>query len=553
MKKIKVLACGEASFLKSGYAIYMKNILQFLSKKEDLEVAEFSAYAYDDDPRHKGDWKLFGNLPSSEEEKQLYDSSEVNEFGVFKFEHVCVNFQPDIVIDIRDHWHFVHEETTPYKKFYNWIIMPAVDAEPQNPDWIATFMNADGVLTYTEWNGGVLTEQSGGKIKWFGAAPSAASPEFRPLNSQEKAGLKKEFGIQHCKKIVGTVMRNQGRKLFPDLFFSFSEYIKRNKDKDTYLWCHTSYPDSDGWDIPYYLQKYDIGGRVLFTYQCAECEYAVPRLFLDAKTQCERCQTENMGLVNPTIAVDSNSMNMIYNCFDVYVQYANSEGFGMPQIEAAQAGVPIMSVDYSAMSDIVRRVNGTPIKTVGFVHEISTNCKRAVPDNEDFITKLGSLLKKPSILLAKEGIDSRNKSLTYFNWQQTAEKWYTTIKTVSNNNTPIPWNAPVIKVQPKKIVPQNLNNPQYAEWLIRNVLCEPEKIGTYFHAKLIRDLNYGFVKYSRGGGYFNEFLSVFSKAKYENFSREDAYNLCNHLAERRNNLEDIREQINKDKSGVSVS
>lgn len=543
MKKIKVLACGEASFLKSGYAVYMKNILQFLSQKEDLEVAEFSAYAHDDDPRHEGTWKLYGNLPSNQEEKELYDSSEVNEFGAFKFEHVCINFQPDIVLDIRDHWHFIHEETSPYRKYYRWIIMPAVDAEPQNPDWIATFLTADGVLTYTEWNGNLLEAQSGGKIKWYGAAPSAASQHFRPLNTQEKIALKKEFGISHCKKIVGTVMRNQGRKLFPDLFFSFSQYIQRNNDKDTYLWCHTSYPDSDGWDIPFYLQEYNIADRVLFTYHCTECGHAIPRLFSDAQTRCEKCTNNSCGMVNPSVAIDSNSMNMVYNCFDVYVQYSNSEGFGMPQVEASYCGIPIMSVDYSAMSDIVRRVNGTPIKILGYTHEIGTNCKRAVPDNEDFITKLTDFLKKPSILTNKYGIEARNKAIQYFDWKKTSEVWYSTIIDVFKNTKVANWNAPIQFVQSSKNIPQNLSNSQFAEWLIKFVLCEPEKLNSYFHSKLIRDLNYGYVKYSRGGSYFNEFLTVFNKAKYEKFTREDAYNLCANLAERRNRLEDIRGKV----------
>ena len=41
------------------------------------------------------------------------------------------------------------------------------------------------------------------------------------------------------------------------------------------------------------------------------------------------------------------------NTFDLYVQYANSEGFGLPQVEAAGCGIPVASVDYSAMSSVV--------------------------------------------------------------------------------------------------------------------------------------------------------------------------------------------------------
>ena len=145
MRKIKVLACGEASFLSSGYSTYMRNLLIELSKYDDIEIAEFGTYGHINDSRHNNKWKFFGNLPASKEEEAKYESNIIYEYGAFRFEETLLKFKPDVVFDIRDHWHFVHENNSPFRKHFNWIIMPAVDAEPQNPDWIHTFLQADGV------------------------------------------------------------------------------------------------------------------------------------------------------------------------------------------------------------------------------------------------------------------------------------------------------------------------------------------------------------------------------------------------------------------------
>ena len=313
--KTKVLACGEGSFLSSGYGTYMKNLLTELVKYEDLDIAEFACYGKKNDRRHDSPWKLFHNMPESEAEESAYGSNVINEYGNFKFNETLLKFKPDVVFDIRDHWHFIHEQNSPFRKHFNWLILPAVDAEPQNPDWINTFINAEGVLTYTNWNSEVLRKESNGRVNLLGAAPAAVDPAFFPLNNRQD--IKRESGLSKYENIIGTVMRNQGRKLFPDLFESFSLFLNETKRNDVWLWCHTSYPDGNGWDFPYYLQKYDIGHRVLFTYQCLNCGKIEPKVFSDALSCCNSCGSDKCGMTNTSIGVTSENLSYIYNMFDI--------------------------------------------------------------------------------------------------------------------------------------------------------------------------------------------------------------------------------------------
>ena len=136
-------------------------------------------------------------------------------------------------------------ERSPYRNFFNWCLMPTVDAAPQARQWIATYQSADACFTYSDWAGKVLQQQSGGKINYLGSAPPSAHPAYSP--SDDKDAVKKSLGMDPDWKIVGTVMRNQRRKLYPDLFEAFRLLLNKVDNDPSYkLYCHTSYPDMDG-------------------------------------------------------------------------------------------------------------------------------------------------------------------------------------------------------------------------------------------------------------------------------------------------------------------
>ncbi len=102
--------------------------------------------------------------------------------------------------------------------------MPTVDAAPQARQWVATYQSADACLTYSDWAGEVLKKQSGGKIKYLGSSPPSAHPAYQPID--DKISLKQSFNVDVDSKIIGTVMRNQRRKLYPDLFAAFRTFFR---------------------------------------------------------------------------------------------------------------------------------------------------------------------------------------------------------------------------------------------------------------------------------------------------------------------------------------
>ena len=179
--------------------------------------------------------------------------------------------------------------------------MPTVDARPQARQWIATYAGADACLTYSDWAGGVLENQSGGKINYLGSAPPSAHPAYIPV--EDKRMHKLNFGLEPEYKIIGTVMRNQRRKLYPDLFEAFRKFLDMSENKKYYLYCHTSYPDL-GWEIPELIQEYKLSSNVLFTYICPETKKPFPSTFKGAI-----CQSPYTGRWGATLSNVKNGPN----------------------------------------------------------------------------------------------------------------------------------------------------------------------------------------------------------------------------------------------------
>lgn len=524
---------NEASYLNTGYSRYGHELLSRLSQKYD--VAELGSYGDARDARSQNlGWKFYGCLPTNEQEHREYNSHPQNQFGRWKFESVCLDFQPDVVIDIRDYWYHDYQAKSPYRKCFKWFVMPTVDSVPQSKEWLDTYSKADAVFTYQDWGKNVIQRESGGKIKVLDSAPMAADECFKPV--ADKVLHKQKLGLGNI-QIIGTVMRNQKRKLFPDLFKSFREFLDKTKRNDIFLYCHTGFPDL-GWNIPFLLKKYGICSRTLFTYSCQRCGTSFPSFFSDAKTTCPNCNQPEAMLSNVQLGVNNQVLADIVNMFDVYVQYSNSEGFGAPMLEAAACGVPVMGTDYSSMEDVVRKLNGTPIKVHHYITEPETNTIRAIPSNEHLIAELTNFFfasteeRQRLSRLARQGYE-----LHYGSWDRIADKWISVIDKLGEGN----WRLPPRILPYDDQIPEGLNNFNFVKYLILQVLKEPSLLDGYYESSLIRDLNYGATLKGFLGSFINE--NSADSFKFIPFNRNDAINQIKAIAHHRNICEQKRKEV----------
>jgi glycosyltransferase involved in cell wall biosynthesis len=552
MRKKRILFCSEATFLNTGYATYTREILNYLHSTGKYELAEMASYGEKNDPRASGvPWKFYGVVPnerSSEEEKKHYASVPTAAFGELAFESVCLDFLPDIVCDIRDFWMLDFQERSPFRPFYKWCIMPTVDARPQARQWIATYQSADACLTYSEWAGEVLKQQSGGKINYLGISSPSAHPAYAPVENKREHRI--NMGIDPDAKIVGTVMRNQRRKLYPDLFEAFRLLLDSVEDNSKYLlYCHTSYPDL-GWDIPELLQQYQLSSKVLFTYICGQTGKPFPSLFRGAITQSPYTHQYGATLSNVKKGANYSDLSNIINLFDIYVQYANCEGFGLPQVEAAACGIPVMATDYSAMESVVRNLGGIPIKPKSLYKELETGCFRAVPDNQLAATKLIEFFNLSEEQRQQMSISTREAFLKHYQWDKSGKAWEDYFDSVNILPDNLGWKSqPRIKrPKPKPETLPNTSIKDMVRWLISEVLCEPNKLNTFMETRLIRDLTHKTTTSVTGGMYFNESSAAFDGVLSRNpFNFDIAYDNMVALCNRRNYWEQKRVEVLKAK------
>lgn len=519
MKKIKVLMVTECSIFPTGYSVYSKEVLSRLHQDERFEVAELACYISIDDPRlNQIPWKVYPNRPpKGDPQLQLYESNPANEFGEFTFNSVVLDFKPDVVFSIQDWWAMSYLQTSPFRDFYNLFMMPTVDAQPQNSEWIDTFADADGIFTYSEFGRDTLLKQCK-TIKFIDTASPAASENFFTI--EDKVAHREKFGLDPNIYIVGTVMRNQRRKLYPDLFESFRTFLNESKREDVYLYCHTGFPDIS-WSIPELILKYDLSNKVLFTYKCRGCKNIECSPFHDAIKQCSSCGNLTSMMAGVSNGIEETELNEIYNLFDIYVQYSNSEGFGMPIVEAASTGNVVCATNYSAMESITTNIGAIKLNPLSYYTEAESGCYRAVPDNTGFVSTLKGLTNKKRSELADMGRAIKEKSKIYYNWDVTASRWAEAFlnKTVQK----LDWNTPSRAYNPVDGLP-NIDGPlNQTNYLFAHVLGKPEWIGNYMWRRMLRDLTYKTTTDNVNGGfYFNE-NHIQDKMKTKPFTFQDAF------------------------------
>jgi glycosyltransferase involved in cell wall biosynthesis len=494
----KILICSEAHFINSGFGHYYEEVLKRLTALGKYEIAEFAGYGKIQDmlARGKPKWKYYANevLPNDPRYKE-YKSNPLNDFGAWRFERVLLDFQPDIVFCCKDPYMNSYLYDSPFRPYYHLSVMPTVDSIPQKQSWIRNFVSADSVFAYSEWAVDVLKKEGNGKINVIGpASPCIDLDIFKPV--ADKKAHKKSMGFPEDIILIGSIMRNQKRKLFPDLMEAFVKYLglcRKNghdelADKSS-LYLHSSYPEARGWDFPELVKHYGIANKVYFTFTCGSCTKSFPGHVRDIRSYCPFCGEFSVVFSNTAIGASRSEMAQIYQLLDVYVQYAIAEGFGIPAMEAAGCGVPVMAVDYSAMADIAKNVGGFPLKVERMFWEIESGAQRALPDNNFTAQALYDLLSAQQDYQLAKSQETAEKAAKRYNWDITIKALDDYFSSVVLKDKQGCWNFQYQIVHPDTNFSQNTSNYDFLVEVYTKIMNKPKLIGSHQFNKYLRDLN----------------------------------------------------------------
>lgn len=182
---------------------------------------------------------------------------------------------------------------------------------------------------------------------------------FSPASPADRAEAREEYGIPQSAFCVGMVAANKGvpsRKSFSQAITAFG--IFRARHADAVLYLHTRLEDPDGEDI-----------------------LAMAEL---CKVRALASDQYGMVLGFPQRAVAS-----LMSTFDVLLNPATGEGFGVPLIEAQGVGTPCITTDFSAMPEVAPVAEGN--WTVGGQEIITPfNARQVTPSVEEIVDALES-------------------------------------------------------------------------------------------------------------------------------------------------------------------
>jgi len=200
----------------------------------------------------------------------------------------------------------------------------------------------------------------------------------------------------------------------------------------------------------------------------------------------------------------------------------------MPQIEAAACGIPIATVNYSAMIDVINKLDAYPIRVGSFFKELETKAIRVYPDNSDLITIIKKLIRLRPNQIKEKKKNVRTLSEMSYDWDKIAKVW--------ENFFDSPW---LFKAKKSWSDPPNYLIPDTTDFdkisikdqfvtlynICSNNLKSVDKMSTMFMLDMCKDASYGFSQ---------------NAMNIQGFSYKDAINNINVLINNHNQAEKVR-------------
>jgi glycosyltransferase involved in cell wall biosynthesis len=523
MKKIKILFHTEISSAKSGFGKIGRELIPRLVANDKFEVAELSGFgAIEDSDYSHVKWKCYpvAVRPGHPEFDFFNSNAQNNCYGAWRFDRIALDFKPDIVFTFQDPWNANHVHSSPFRKFFHFCTSYTCDSIPQQVSWFDNFKDSDSMFTYADWCIPYLRK--------YGFNPLGAlypGVDTKIYKVKDKIEARKRMGLPEDAYIIGTTMRNQPRKLFAELFKAFRIYLDKYGNteigKKTYLYLHTSYPDN-GWDLPDLLNEFGLMNRVYFSYVCNRTRKHFVSKFcgggrpLSAPVWSHFSNSPDAAIPSVGNGYTEDQLVDAYNTMDLYVQYANCEGLGLGQLEAAACGVVIASVDYSAMEDCVKLTHGIPLKPASIPRDLQMKADRVAPDNEfaaDAFYKFLSLDKKYKEKRSKSAREGAEKN---FDWDICANKLTAHFESIKLTGLQGKWDAP-IQIGDMNIpnMIEGLTNKEFILWVTSEVAKNPQLAHNYTGVQWLSWLN--------NGGFTNPGQG------FNGINRETIYNICKAL------------------------
>ena len=242
-------------------------------------------------------------------------------------EHHAHDFNADAVISLQDVWKLEDWDDMEFL----WLPWLTVDCEPVSDPVKQSLGSCQTPLCYSQWGTNLLVEAG-----WSGAryVPLGVDTDlYKPMNRRE---ARRKCGLPEDGFVAGMVAKNlstPSRKSIPEVLLAWQKW--RKYGGEGWLYIHTSV------------------GAIK---QGIRLDWLLESLNMDWCTLGD--DHSNSHVIFPhqykyhVGGYGDEELAMLYNSFNVLLSPSMAEGFGIPILEAQACGVPVVTTDFSSMSEL---------------------------------------------------------------------------------------------------------------------------------------------------------------------------------------------------------
>jgi glycosyltransferase involved in cell wall biosynthesis len=300
-KKLRILINTNAPWASSGYAQQSYDLLPLI-KQEGYEIAASCFYGLEGGSILLDGIKFYPKIGDP--------------WGVDAMLNHAKDFKADVVFSLQDTWVLNPIELG---KINRWIPITPIDHDPVPNSVYDRLRSAYRVVTYSKFG----HEQLQNKGMHSTYIPHTVDTDiFKPI---DKNVIRDELKIPKDVFLFGMVGANKDnppRKGFQHAIDAFVKFHKSHPKSAMYF--HTLLQQQGGFPIEDYVKFLGITDYI-YHLQPYEQLFKVHR----------------------------QDMKKIYSAFDVLVMTSENEGFGVPIIEAQACGVPVITDDFTSMSELI--------------------------------------------------------------------------------------------------------------------------------------------------------------------------------------------------------